>query len=119
VYEKIIKSLQKYGEVLTEHVGSSTLLDNGEEDLSDEEIYNRDMKWLKKSDVVVAEVSNPSLGVGYEISKAESENKEILCLYKNKQNKNLSAMISGSPTVTVYKYDKLIEVLRYIDNFFS
>jgi hypothetical protein len=46
------------------------------------------MSWLKEADVIVAEVSTPSLGVGYEIGKAEDMGKRILCLYKNKKIKD-------------------------------
>ena len=44
---------------------------------SDVEIHDRDMNWITQSDIFVAEVSNPSLGVGYEISAAISLNKKI------------------------------------------
>ncbi len=118
-YLEIIKYLQKYGEVLTEHIGDKNISDRGDIDLSEEEIYERDIEWLKSSDVVVAEVSNPSLGVGYEIAKAESMSKKVLCLYKIKRGKLLSAMIAGSPRVNIRNYSKLEGALKSIDNFFE
>ena len=92
LYSQIIKNLQKYGTVLTEHIGDQNLTDSGE-DLSDKFIYERDLYWIKESDIVVAEVTQPSLGVGYEIGKAEEHGKKILCLYRE-NNKRISAMIS-------------------------
>ena len=67
IYSQIIEFLQGYGEVLTEHVGKKDLNAMGESTLSDKQIHDRDMKWLLESDLMVAEVTNPSLGVGYEI----------------------------------------------------
>ena len=87
--------------------------------MSEEEIYDRDIKWLKSADVVVAEVSNPSFGVGYEIAKTGSLGKKVLCLYKIKKDKFLSAMIAGSFAVEVRKYSKLDGALKNIDNFFE
>ena len=118
-YLKIIKHLQKYGEVLTEHIGDKKISDRGDIGLSEEEIYNRDIKWLNEADVVVAEVSNPSLGVGYEIAKAGSMGKKVLCLYKIKKDKFLSAMIQGSFDVEVRKYSELNGAFENIDNFFK
>jgi len=77
------------------------------------------MDWLKSADVIVAEVSTPSLGVGYEIASSFNWGKKILCLYRNQEGKKLSAMISGGPGVTIFKYDKLEEAIAEIDKFFA
>ncbi len=47
--------------------------------------------------MVVAEATTPSLGVGYEVAKAESLNKNILCIYRSNKTKRLSAMLDGNP----------------------
>ena len=57
------------------------MCDKGEEKLSLKEIYERDMEWLKKSDLVIAEVSMPSLGIGYELGVAEKLGKRVICFY--------------------------------------
>ena len=74
IYKQIIDELKRYGNVLTEHIGSKVL----ETNLSDEEIHDRDLKWVMEADVVVAEVTTPSLGVGYEIGRAAEFNKPII-----------------------------------------
>lgn len=119
IYPQIAKHLQKYGTILTEHVADQNLTALGETDLTDREIHDRDINWIMESDVVVAEVSTPSLGVGYEIAKAEKIVKGILCLYRNQDGKKLSAMIAGSSKVTVAKYNNLEEIIQHIDNFFN
>ena len=110
IYAQIIEFLQGYGEVLTEHVGSDELMDQGESSLSDQEIHGRDMKWLLESDLMVAEVTNPSLGVGYEIGRAIEVEKRILCLYRESSDKRLSAMISGSGSTENINYNSITDL---------
>ena len=105
IYAQIIKFLQNFGEVLTEHVGSDELMDKGESHISDKDIHDRDMKWLIESDIIIAEVTNPSLGVGYEIGRAIELNKKIICLHRTKTGKRLSAMIGGSENLDIIEYE--------------
>ena len=117
LYENIIAYLKGKGQVLTEHVGSTALNWKGETCRKDEEIYNRDMEWLKSSDIMIAEVTTPSLGVGYELGIAEKLNIPILCLYRVKKGKSLSAMIQGNKSFTCRQYNKFIETKKLIDDF--
>ncbi|XP_056147760.1 2'-deoxynucleoside 5'-phosphate N-hydrolase 1 [Lampris incognitus] len=98
VYQKIVQKLQKYGKVLTEHVSHSDLSDKGENTVmeGDKAIHDRDMKWLNMSDVIVAEVTQPSLGVGYELGQAIAMKKRIFCLFRPSSGRTLSAMIRGA-----------------------
>lgn len=48
--------------------------------VTEEFIYKRDVDWLLESDFVIAEVTQPSLGVGYELGFAEAKGKPVLCL---------------------------------------
>lgn len=119
VYKKIINYLQLLGEVLTEHVGDSGVTPLGEIGKSDNEIYVRDLNWLSSSEFVVAEVSTPSLGVGFEIAKAVELKKKVLCLYHVQEDKKLSAMILGCPDIQVSNYHTFDEAKQIIDNFFG
>lgn len=53
-----------------------------EKNLNDAEILERDMQWLSQAHVVIAEVTQPSLGVGFEIARAITLNKPVLCLFR-------------------------------------
>ena len=117
LYENIIAYLKDKGEVLTEHVGSTNLNWKGEISRKDEEIYNRDMEWLKSADIVIAEVTTPSLGVGYELGIAEKLNIPVLCLYRPNEGSRLSAMISGNAIFTCGEYTALTEAQKWIDDF--
>ena len=114
LYNLIIKLLSDYGEVLTEHIGLTNLTSNGENKPEDY-IYNRDMEWLKESDVVIAEVTQPSLGVGYELGWAESNNKKIICLYREVEGKKLSSMIVGNKNFKKYKYENLSDLKEFLN----
>ena len=116
IYAQIIELLQNYGEVLTEHIGSASLMDKGEFSLSDKEIHDRDMGWLLESDIMVAEVTNPSLGVGYEIGRAIEEKKKVICLYRKSNNKRLSAMIAGNTNIIKYYYDSVENLKKNLYN---
>ncbi|MEA3514119.1 MAG: nucleoside 2-deoxyribosyltransferase [Nanoarchaeota archaeon] len=118
-YHQIIDYLKKYGKVLTEHVGDKNLKPFGEKGLKESDIHDRDFGWMLQSDVVIAEVSIPSLGVGYEIARAIENGKRVLCLYRPKDGKMLSAMIAGSDGVINKEYRTLDEAKKIIDNFFK
>lgn len=119
LYVEIIKALSSYGEVLTEHVGDKGITAYGEDGPTDKYIYSRDVSWLKETDVVIAEVSTPSLGVGYEIAKAEEWRKKVLCLYRESEGKRLSAMIAGSENLEVKKYASLKDLESVFGEFFG
>ena len=62
IYRALIEKLQAFGQVLTEHVGSQSLTDQGEQNKSDSEIFQRDVGWIREADIIAAEVTMPSLG---------------------------------------------------------
>ena len=120
-YRELIRFLSSKVEVLTEHVGDTGIEEIGEQDLSDKEIYQRDLEWLESADAVIAEVTNPSLGVGYELGMAEKFGKPILCLYEDSNNKRkLSAMVSGNLKFRTFHYHDLDhtkeEILSFINS---
>ena len=117
LYLEIINYLKEYGEVLTEHVGDQSINTLGENDNKDNFVYKRDMEWLKECDFVIAEVTTPSLGVGYEIGRAIQFNKKVICLYRDIQDKRLSAMIAGNKNLKIINY-KDFEDLKEKINFF-
>ncbi len=87
LYLEIINYLKNFGEVLTEHIGNASLTSFGENQTTDESIHDRDMDWLLKSDIIIAEVTNPSLGVGYEIGRAIEKGKKLFVYIGNKMVK--------------------------------
>ena len=113
LYKELINYIKTKAIVLTEHIGNEELL-NKEKNLSDKVIYDRDMKWLKESNLIIAECTHPSLGVGYELARAETYNKPCFILYR-KSKCNLSAMISGNQYFKIFGYEKKEEAFEIIN----
>lgn len=68
----------------------------------DKYIYQRDLQWLNQSQALIADVTNPSLGVGYEIAYAQCVvDARILCVAR--KDANVSAMIRGAFDVIEYR----------------
>ncbi|XP_072030494.1 uncharacterized protein [Amphiura filiformis] len=127
LYLRMIEKLQSYGQVLTEHVFYN-IKDPSMDGMipnpvtgkvkTDKEIHDGDVTWLDESSVVVAEVTQPSLGVGYEIGRAVAMNKKILCLFRSADtDKRLSAMIQGAHNnstfiVKHYKEEEFPAILK-------
>lgn len=109
VYQHLVKKLLDLGHhVPTAHIAETGIeIIDGQEDPRD--IYQRDVDWITESDILIAEVSTPSHGVGYEIGYALSLGKPVLCLYD--RIVDVSKMITGNPhrLLTVRSYSKLQE----------
>ena len=108
-----MEALANHGRVLTEHVGAP----RAETALGEAQVHDRDLDWLRQADVLVAEVTTPSLGVGYEIALAESWGKPILCLFRPDSGRRLSAMIAGAPGVRVEEYAEVEEAEAVVADF--
>lgn len=119
LYLKIIEYLKTYGEVLTEHIGDPNLTSVGDDGPNDKYIHDRDLEWLQSSDVLVAEVTSVSMGVGYEIGRAVETGKKVLCLFRPESGKNLSAMIAGCPKLKLVNYKTLEDAKLAVDSYLS
>ncbi|MEF8851697.1 MAG: nucleoside 2-deoxyribosyltransferase [Haloarculaceae archaeon] len=105
LYASLIETLNEHGTVLTEHVGVAGVEESeAEAGLSDADIYDQDVAWLRQADAVVAEVTTPSLGVGYEIGRAVAWETPVCALYRPGADHDLSAMVRGNDAVRVVEY---------------
>ena len=95
VYQRLVQWMEAEGyHVPTAHIAQSgiEIMDAAEEA---RDIYRRDVTWIDESDLLVAEVSTPSHGVGYEIGYALAREKPVFCLFK--EEIKVSKMILGNP----------------------
>lgn len=119
VYQSIVKALLEDGH----EVPTASLADTGVvylEDVVDAvDVYTRDVEWINGSDVLVAEVSTPSHGVGYEISHALRLGKPVLCCYR--EGVKVSKMILGNthPTLVVRSYTTNKEAAQVVRGFLA
>ena len=113
LYGRIISYIKKTDIVLTEHIGSKDLAVK-EKGVGDIDIYEQDTAWLRESDVLIGECTNPSLGVGYELGYAESLGKPCHVFY-DKSRTQMSAMITGNRRFFVHPYLSEDEIYPIID----
>ena len=116
-YLKIINHLEKNGHtVLTNHVAKKTVIES-ESNLSSIEIFERDMEWLEECELFIADVTVPSLGVGYEVASAINFQKPVLCIHQ--KGIALSALIAGnsSGNIQVEEYQDAQSMIEIIDEF--
>ncbi len=120
IYEVIYKNLIENDHIVLAHHVASEIVIEIEESSSNQDIYTQDVQWLKECDGVIAEVSLPSLGVGYEIAYALNLEKPVLALYNEERNP-ISAMISGNTSqyITIRSYKQIEDLLKHISLYLS
>jgi len=95
VYKEFTRTLlSDKHEVPTAHLAESNVMDL-ERVVKPGDVYERDVAWIRACDALIAEVSVPSHGVGYEIGFALSVGKQVLCLAQT--GITVSKMITGNP----------------------
>lgn len=95
VYQAIVRALiEDRHTVPTAHLAEPGVMAL-EAVISPREVYTRDVTWIRACDVLIAEVSVPSHGVGYEIAFSLGLGKPVLALYQ--EGRKVSKMISGNP----------------------
>ncbi len=117
VYEAIVAALIDDGhEVPTAILASREVMDL-EMLEQPEAVYKRDVAWVQGCDVLVAEVSTPSHGVGYEIALALALGKPVLCCYR--EGRPVSKMILGNdhPLLTLASYQEKSQAVTLIRDF--
>jgi nucleoside 2-deoxyribosyltransferase len=80
-------------------------------------VYNRDVKWVKECDALIAEVSTPSHGVGYEIALALLLGKPVLCCFQ--KGRRVSKMITGNdmPSLKLLTYSDPEDLIPRVRDF--
>jgi len=116
-YAAIVEYLLQQGhEVPTAHLSQPDIMDL-EKVVTPLDIYQRDVNWVTGCEALIAEVSTPSHGVGYEIALANYLQKPVLCCYRS--GKAISKMISGnpSPLQKVISYKSITELVAQVELF--
>lgn len=82
-----------------------------------QQIYEFDKNCVESCDIMLAEVSYPSLGEGMELAFAVTNNKPILAVAR--QNASVSRMIMGitHPKFEFYRYHSNKEIIALLDLF--
>ena len=113
-YQILIKELKKYGEILNTEVADSKVIEK-EDGIPDENIFNSLEEKLQKADIIFAELTVPSLGVGYELGYADSHNKKIVGIYDKTQVDKITTMVRGNKRIKLIPYTDIYEVISNLE----
>jgi len=119
VYQELVAALVQDGH----QIPTAHLVESGvgavEAGIDPQAVYARDVAWIRASDMLIAEVSVPSHGVGYEIGFALGIGKPVLAVYQ--AGCKISKMISGNPDVNlqVKAYQDSADATRVIRDFLA
>ena len=121
----ICERLQQHGhEVLTTHLLADDVND-AESQLSEVQVYRRDLEWLSRCDVLVAEASGSSYGVGFEVGyvlgRARSTGQRVVLLYDAARRHTISRLITGNcdEACDTFAYASVEELAAFIDRRFQ
>jgi nucleoside 2-deoxyribosyltransferase len=85
--------------------------------VSPNEVYERDVAWIRACDALVAEVSTPSHGVGYEVAFALGLGKPVLCLYREGQPVSKMIIGNSSSNIRVAAYTDAAGAVKAVSDF--
>ena len=121
----ICARLQHHGHrVLTTHLLADDV-DDAESTLTERTVYTRDLEWLSSCDVLVAEASGSSYGVGFEVGyvlgRAKASGQRVVLLYDAARRGAISRLITGNcdAACTTFGYASIDELTAFIDAQFS
>lgn len=117
IYQQLVEAMLADGHEVPTAINAGPSWQALEQDPDPSEIYRRDTAWIDASQAMVAEISTPSHGVGYEIRYALEQGKPVLCLYQRKRK--VSKMLTGNtmPTLRVAAYGDVGEAIRVLRQF--
>lgn len=106
--------------VMTRHLLADDV-ETAEGALTERDVFERDVRWLDEADLLIAEASGSSYGVGFEVGyvlgrAAESGQRAVL-LYDAARAGQVSRLIAGNshPACTTYAYRDAADLLRFVD----
>ncbi|HEX6465270.1 MAG TPA: nucleoside 2-deoxyribosyltransferase [Vicinamibacterales bacterium] len=86
-------------QLLTTHLLEDNV-EGAESRLTEREVYERDIAWLDACDVLVADASGSSFGVGFEVGyilgRSERSSQRVVLLYRADSQSSISRLISGN-----------------------
>lgn len=110
-YKIMINELEKYGEVLNKQIADPNTIEN-EKYQKDEDIFEDLEQKMTIADIIFAEVTIPSLGVGYELGFADKMSKKIIAIYDETYTKKVTTMIRGNKRIKLMPYKDINEICK-------
>src|SRR5580765_5167661 len=106
----LVAALEAAGHtILTKHLLDDNV-EGAESTLTERAVYERDIDWLEACDVLIADASGSSFGVGFEVGyvlgRSDRTNQRVLLLYRADRRDQISRLIVGNahPRCAVVPY---------------
>ena len=95
----LVRELEAAGHVvLTKHLLDDNV-ETAESALTERRVYERDIEWLEACDLLIADASGSSFGVGFEVGyvlgRSDRTNQRVLLLYRADRRDAISRLIVG------------------------
>jgi 2'-deoxynucleoside 5'-phosphate N-hydrolase len=117
--------LQQRGHtVLTTHLLADDA-DRAESSLSERQVYERDIEWLDACDLLIAEASGSSFGVGFEVGyvlgRSAATRQRVLLLYDESRRNHVSRLLVGNshPNCTTYAYAEAGDLVAFVERYLT
>lgn len=68
------------------------------------------------ADFIFAEITIPSLGVGYELGYADSHNKKIIAIYDKTVVPKVTTMLRGNKKIIIIPYTDINEIINNLED---
>ncbi len=115
--------IERHGHtVLTRHLLEDDV-EAAESALTERDVFERDLRWLEAADLLIAEASGSSYGVGFEVGyvlgRAHASGQRVLLLYDRARGPHVSRLIAGNTHghCTTYSYESPDDLLEYVDGY--
>jgi nucleoside 2-deoxyribosyltransferase len=116
----LVASLESAGHaVLTKHLLEDNV-DSAESSLTERAVYERDIAWLEACDILIADASGSSFGVGFEVGyvlgRSDRTNQRVVLLYRAGRRDQISRLIAGNahPRCDTLAYENGADLSRLV-----
>ena len=117
--------IERHGHtVLTRHLLEDDV-EAAESVLTERDVFERDLRWLEAADLLIAEASGSSYGVGFEVGyvlgRAQASGQRALILYDRARGPHVSRLIAGNAhrACTTYSYEGPQDLLDFVDGYLA
>ena len=117
---ELVTDLERAGHtILTRHLLEDDV-EAAESTLTEQQIYDRDVEWLNAADMLIADASGSSFGVGFEVgwvlARSDRSSQRVLLLYRADRRDRISRLIGGNghPRCTVMPYRDSADLLQQV-----
>ena len=110
--------------VLTKHLLRDDA-EAAESALTERAVFERDLRWLERADLLIAEASGSSYGVGFEVGyvlgRADRTGQRVLLLYDDARRDRVSRLAAGNshPACTTYAYRDEADLAAFVERFLA